>query len=97
MIGTLGVVEIVRTVFWAYKLMLLVRVLMSWFRTPSYTSRWLPVWNFFYAATEPLLAPMRRVLLRYTRGVPIDLPPLVLFLLLSVIETIIIRALIRNL
>ncbi|MBM3498727.1 MAG: YggT family protein [Armatimonadetes bacterium] len=86
-----GLVQVIRLVFWLYFLLILARCVLSWFRTPSYTSRWLPLWNLVYGATEPALAPIRRGLSRFTAGVPIDLSPFVLILLLSIAEQIIIR------
>jgi uncharacterized protein YggT (Ycf19 family) len=83
----------VRYLFIAYEILVIVRVVLSYLRTPSYTSPWLRLWVFVYAATEPLLSPIRRALARYTRGSPLDFSPLVLILLLSVAERLIIRLL----
>jgi len=89
--GGFGLAQIVHFIFWLYYLLVLARCVLSWLRTPSYTSRWLPLWNFVYASTEPVLAPIRKALSRFTRGVPLDLSPFVLILLLSLAEQIIIR------
>jgi YggT family protein len=83
----------VRYLFIAYEILVIVRVVLSYLRTPSYTSPWLRLWVFVYAVTEPLLSPIRRALARYTRGSPLDFSPLVLILLLSVAERLIIRLL----
>jgi YggT family protein len=82
-----------RALFITYEVLVIVRVVLSYLRTPSYTSPWLRVWVFVYAVTEPLLSPIRRALARYTRGSPLDFSPLVLILLLSVAERLIIRLL----
>ena len=84
-----------RALFITYDILVIVRVVLSYLRTPSYTSPWLRVWVFVYAVTEPLLSPIRRALARYTRGSPLDFSPLVLILLLSVAERLIIRLLLR--
>ena len=95
MIGGSGnLVVLVHAVFIAYLVLVIVRVVLSYLRTPSYASPWLRVWVFVYGATEPLLAPIRRALARYQRGSPLDFSPLVLLLLLSVAERLIIRLLI---
>lgn len=86
-------VPVVRALFVAYEILVIVRVVLSYLRTPSYASPWLRAWVLVYAATEPLLAPIRRALARYTRGSPLDFSPLVLILLLSVAERLIIRIL----
>jgi YggT family protein len=90
--GPFGAIQFVHLVFWLYFLLVIVRCVFSWLRTPSYASPWLPLWNFVYASTEPLLSPIRRVLSRFMRGVPVDLSPFVLILLLSIVERIIIMA-----
>ncbi len=89
--GGFGVVQIVHLAFWLYYLLVLARCVLSWLRTPSYASPWVPVWNFVYASTEPVLAPLRRALSRFTGGIPLDFSPFVLILLLSIAEQIIIR------
>jgi len=96
LIRTVGVVHVVHLVFWLFYLVVLARCVLSWLRTPSYASPWLPLWRFVYACTEPLLGPIRRVLSRYVRGVSLDFSPFVLLLLLSVVEQAIIRLLVRN-
>ena len=92
----LGAPQLVHLVFWLYYLLLIVRSVMSWLRTPSYASPWLRLWNFVYSATEPLLRPIRRLLLRLSRGAPLDFSPLVLILLLSVVERVIIMLLLSR-
>jgi YggT family protein len=94
--GGLDVVGIVRLLFWALQLIVLIRCVLSWLRTPSYTSRWLWFWNFIYAVTEPLLAPIRRAISRFSGGARLDFSPFVLVLLLSVVEQIIIRLIVRR-
>ena len=93
--GPIGLVQIVRLVFELYSLLVLVRCVLSFLRTPSYTSRWLTFWNFVYALTEPVLSPIRKALSRFTRGIPLDLSPLVLILLLSIVERVIITLIVR--
>jgi YggT family protein len=89
-VGTVALAHIIDLVFWLYGLVVLTRVIMSWMRTPRSTSPWVPLWNFVYAATEPLLIPIRKVLSGLTKGTPFDFSPLVLLLLLQVVQRIII-------
>lgn len=86
-------VRVVQVVFGIYMAILFVRIILSYFRTPSYLSPWLRVWNFFYGATEPLLVPIRNVLRRSMRGSAVDFSPLILWLLLYVAQMLIIRLL----
>ncbi len=92
MLGT-GLIK--AAIYWAlntYQIILLVRCILSFFRTPSYTSPWLHVWNFFYALTEPVLKPIRNLLGRHMGG-RIDFSPLILMLLLSLAARLIMRLL----
>jgi len=90
-VGTGALVSIINLVFRLYGLVVLTRIIMSWIRTPASSSAWTPLWNFVYAATEPLLIPIRKVLSGLMKGTPLDLSPLVLILLLQVIQWTIIR------
>ncbi len=67
-----------RLLFLALYVVLLGRVLMSWVN-PRFDS---PVGRFLYETTEPILAPIRRVL--PPMGM-VDFSPIVAFVLLSVI------------
>ena len=89
-IGTGALVSIVNLVFWVYGLVVLARVLLSWMRGPATGSPLLPLWNFIYAATEPLLIPIRKALSGLMKGTPLDFSPLVLILLLQVVRGFII-------
>jgi len=91
----LPVVMIVRVVFYVIYAILLVRVILSFLRTPSYTSPWSPFWSFIYAITEPVLAPIRRVLTPYQRQTGLDFSVLAVLVLLQVAQILIIRLLVR--
>jgi YggT family protein len=71
-------VVFVRFMIIALYLVLLGRVLMSWIN-PRFEG---PVGRFLYEATEPFLAPIRRVL---PQGGMLDWSPIVAFVILSVI------------
>lgn len=64
-----------------YSLVLLGRVLISWV-DPTMGN---PISQFLYQATEPVLAPIRRIL---PPTGPMDLSPLILFILLEVLSRI---------
>ena len=66
------------------------RVLVSWFNIgPS--SPFFPAVNVLYQITEPILAPIRRVLPRFGM---LDLSPMVALLLITLIQQLIIGRLI---
>ncbi len=70
----------------AYFLILLVRVVLSWFPI-SPGSGMASVFSVVYAVTEPVLAPLRKVLPPIGMGgMGLDLSPIVVFLLVAVLE-----------
>ncbi|MGB4678542.1 MAG: YggT family protein [Aggregatilineales bacterium] len=75
-------VNILLRILNVYEIILLARVLMSWFRPDPYN----PIVRFLYNATEPILAPIREAL-PATGG--IDFSPLVAFLLLFALQRVI--------
>ena len=68
-----------------YALVILARVLFSWFRvTPG--SALASVYSVIYSLTEPVLGPLRRVLPPMRMGAAaLDLSPIVVFLLIYII------------
>ena len=68
---------------------LLGRVLLSWFQVGP-NSPFYPVIAILYQVTEPILAPIRRLLPRFGM---FDFSPIVAFLLLSVVQRVLISAL----
>ena len=81
-----GLVELV---FWAFYLVLLGRVLLSWVRPRRGTVLYDRVAPLLYLLTEPLLAPLRRVLRPYQGATAVDFSPMVLILVLSVVEALV--------
>lgn len=71
--------QILITLLSVYQLILLVRVLLSWF--PN-VDRYNPLVRFVHDMTEPVLRPIREAL---PRGLMIDFSPLIVFLLISVL------------
>ena len=68
---------------------LLARVLLSWFQVGP-NSPFYPVIAILYQVTEPILAPIRRVLPRFGM---MDFSPIVAFILLSIVQRVLTRAL----
>lgn len=77
--------ELLGTLFRIYEVIVIVRVLFSWiqFDTRNPLSIWV------YRLTEPLLDPIRRLLPLDRLG--IDLSPLILLLLLSFVQTLLLK------
>ena len=70
-------------------LVLIVNVLLSWFvqSTPNMVVRDIYLWTG--RIVDPLLAPIRRLLRPYMVGMPFDISPLVLMMLLNFLGRII--------
>ena len=67
----------IHIIFQIYTVMLLMRIFLSW--TPTITG---PFIRFVFDMTEPLLAPIRKIL----PVMRVDFSPLILFLILQIIE-----------
>jgi YggT family protein len=69
-----------------YMLVVLVRIIMSWF-PPTAGTTYQTVYDVFYSMTEPVLAPIRAVLPPFRMGMAaLDLSPIVLFLLGTLLQ-----------
>lgn len=73
------ILSVVYLVLQLYELVLLARVLLSWFPTIDRTN---PIIQFVYDITEPVLRPIRNML-PPTAG--FDFSPLILFLIIQVV------------
>ena len=79
------VLDVTLTVF--YWLML-IRCLISWVNPDPYNT----LVQFLYKTTEPVLAPIRRII-PAAWGIGIDLSPLLAFLLLLLVKSFLVRTL----
>ena len=83
------VIKIIQIVFNVYYVVLLLRVIFSWIRVED---------NFFtrfvYEITEPILGLFRR-LIPPRPSFPIDFSPIIAFVVLQLLESIIIRVLLH--
>jgi YggT family protein len=77
----------------AYYVLLLVRVIFSWLDLRRPHPILIQVHRIAYAATEPLLRPIRNFLLKYQRGMPLDLSPLIAWFLIEFARRVIVRSL----
>ena len=80
------VISLVRFVFELYSFILLARILLSWFQFDPYH----PLARGLYQLTEPLLAPIRRLL--PSAGM-LDFSPIVAFIIIRVVEEIVVSIL----
>ncbi len=83
-------IVLVRSAFEVYTWLIIARILISWFpQNPSH-----PIVRFIYEITEPVLAPVRRIMPR--TSMPIDFSPIVAVLLLNLLQRLIVSLLISS-
>lgn len=75
------IVTFINLLYWAFWLLILARVILSFIQTNPYH----PVRRIIYELTEPILAPIRRIL-PPTSG--LDFSPLIALLLLELIRQV---------
>ncbi|MFO8034752.1 MAG: YggT family protein [Candidatus Bipolaricaulota bacterium] len=84
-------VRLIEISAWIYSLILIARVLASWF--PGAISY--PLRHFLETVTEPALMPIRRLLNRVGLAATVDLSPLLLLLCVHVLRRLLVGALLR--
>jgi YggT family protein len=84
--GRSFIVFFVQTLFFILQFAIIVRALMSWFN-PSPDN---PIVRIVYEITEPVLAPLRRIVPRIGM---MDITPIVAILLMQVIESVLVQTL----
>ena len=77
--------QIINALYWIYVILIFARFAFSWIRPDPYNSVWGPIMRFTYQATEPLLAPIRRLLPGMSG---LDLSPMILLFGLSILRRI---------
>ena len=83
--------QIVNILYWVYFILIFLRFIFSWVRPDPYNSVWGPLMRITYQATEPLLAPIRRLLPGMSG---LDLSPLILLLGLGFLRRVLLDILI---
>ena len=81
-------VSVIHTVFRVYYFLIIVRVVMSWIRVGDNA-----VTRFVYEMTEPVLGLFRR-LIPPRPSFPLDLSPILAYVVLQLIESLLIRLII---
>jgi YggT family protein len=77
---------IIRILLWVYWVILLVRILSTWFPPPAPGSPLRRLLDVAYALTEPVLRPLRNVLPPVRIGmVALDLSPIIVFVVIMVL------------
>jgi YggT family protein len=82
-----AVAQVLDYVLWAFMWILIGRIIISWVNA-DYDN---PIVRFLYAATEPVLEPVRRRLPVFTGG--FDLSPIVVWLAIIFLQRFLVRSL----
>jgi YggT family protein len=77
-----GILVIVNYILIFFELILLARVLLSWFPNVDRSN---PIIRFIFEITEPILRPIRELM---PQGMMIDFSPLIVFLIIQVLRTL---------
>ena len=82
----MGVIGLVQLLFDLYVIVLLARVLLSWVQVDPQN----PIVNLIHQLTEPLLAPIRRLM---PPTGPMDFSPMVAFIVVLIAEQVVLTLL----
>lgn len=83
-------VPIINAIFTFFQIVLFARIIFSWIRVDPYHPVWGPVQRFVWEMTEPLLAPIRRMM---PQTGMFDFSILILWILLGIVQSILIQIL----
>jgi YggT family protein len=85
------IASIINAVFTFYQIILFARIIFSWVRVDPYHPVWGQIHRFVWDMTEPLLAPIRRLM---PQTGMLDFSILILWLLLGVVQSILMQILV---
>jgi YggT family protein len=83
----IALAQVLDYLLWAYTWILIGRIIVSWVNA-DYGN---PIVRFLYAATEPVLAPVRRRLPLFAGG--LDLSPIVVWIAIIFLQRFLVRSL----
>jgi YggT family protein len=84
----LFVVQIINLLFNALYLLILARIVISFLRVSPYHPTWGPIMRFIYDVTEPIMAPVRRILPPMSG---LDFSPMIVLILAGIVRQILIQ------
>jgi len=87
----LFVVQIINLLFNAFYLLILARIIFSFLRVSPYHPTWGPIMRFVYDVTEPIMAPVRRILPPMSG---LDFSPMIVLILAGVVRQILIQVIV---
>ncbi|HOI74102.1 MAG TPA: YggT family protein [Syntrophales bacterium] len=84
-----AVAKVINLILTLYMWIIIARALVSWVNPDPYN----PIVRFLYRATEPVLAPLRRLIPFRTGG--LDLSPILVLLIIFFLQEFLVRTLIQ--
>lgn len=78
------IVQLILVIFYLYELLIFVRCVMSFFPVYNKFTEWI------FHATEPVLAPCRKLTDKFNINLPIDFSPLIAILFMQLIQRLLI-------
>lgn len=87
----MGIAQLVNLLFNLFYLLILARIIFSWIRVSPYDPTWGPIMRFVYQVTDPIMEPVRRMMPPMGG---LDFSPMIVLLLLSLIQRVLVSALI---
>ncbi len=85
----MALVQLAQTFFRVVQILVIIRVLLSWFPNVRYTD----FYKLIHSLTEPLMKPFRRML--NMSNVGLDFSPIIVLFILQIVERFVIGLLIR--
>ena len=82
----MSLAELIRAIGMFFYLAIFARVILSWFPTGASN----PIVEFIFAVTEPILAPIRRVVPRFGM---LDISPMVALILILIVQSMLLAVL----
>lgn len=82
-------IQAVQVFFRLLRLLILARIILSWVPNIRYSG----VVRFIYDITEPIMGPVRELLFRYLNMGMFDFSPMIVWILLQVVESAVVRLL----
>lgn len=89
MFENFSIASFVNALFWTYYLLIIARVLMSWFRMPSQGPLF-SILKFVYDVTEPYLGLFRRFI---PAAGSVDFSPFIAIIVLMIVQRIVVNLL----
>ena len=79
------IISLISTIFYIYELLIFARCIFSFFPVYNRLTEWV------YKATEPVLAPCRKLMSSFNINLPIDFSPMIALLLMQFAQKLLIR------